>query len=321
MGGREFDSWLAEQALARILDAAVGADRGDSVQVVWGEETSWPRVIDAARTPSLFVPRRAVVVRRAEALKGPEADVAPYLADPTPGVTLVLIAPKIDRRRSVWKKVLEAAEVSVAEPLKGQALKRYVADEVRRRGLKLAPEALEELIDRVGQDLRRLIGEIEKLEAFAQGRSLGAEEVAAVLGRGMAQPLYKLSDAMAERQAVTVLELAEELLEGGEDALRILGTLHRTLRQVRAARALKQARASREAMLESLGLKGNLAFKLDAVLAAARHWSEAELRFALLALDRADRRIKTGADVRLSLTAAVAEACGKGEVAWGFSGA
>ena len=50
------------------------------------------------------------------------------------------------------------------------------------------------------QDLRRLLGEVDKLEAFREGQdALRAEDVAAVLGRGMARPLYLLSDAIAAR--------------------------------------------------------------------------------------------------------------------------
>ena len=51
-----------------------------------------------------------------------------------------------------------------AAPLRG-----YVAEQVRRRKLALGDEAFEELLERVGQDLRRLMGELDKLEAFAGG--------------------------------------------------------------------------------------------------------------------------------------------------------
>jgi DNA polymerase III delta subunit len=62
------DTYLAEEALEKILAQAVGADREDSVTVLRGTETTWAAVADAARSRSLFAPRRAVVVRGAEAL-------------------------------------------------------------------------------------------------------------------------------------------------------------------------------------------------------------------------------------------------------------
>lgn len=312
VGDKAFDSWLAEEALEQILARAVGPERAHAVQVLRGDETSWVRLLDAARTRSLFSERRAIVVRGADALKGEAEGLDAFLADPTPGVTLVLIAAKPDRRRSVWKRVLEAADVVRAEPPKGQRLRAFVQEQVHRRKLTASEEAVEELIERVGQDLRRLVGELEKLEAFAHGlgRPLSAEDVAAVLGRGLAQPLYKLGDAFAARRVAEVLGLLEESLGEGEAPLRIAATLYRVLRQLRGVRALREARVPREQMAGRLQVPP---FKMGDLLAAERRWTEAELARALEALARADRRVKTGGEGRVALEAAVVEACG-GEV-------
>jgi DNA polymerase-3 subunit delta len=190
-----------------------------------------------------------------------------------------------------------------------------VEQELRGRGLRLEREAFNELVSEVGQDLRRLMGEVDKLEAFAgERRSITGDDVSAVLGRGLGQPLYLLSDAFAGRDAARSLELVERLLGDGEEALKILFALHRALRQVRAARALREARLPRDEIGARL-LPGNMQFKLDALLDASRRWTEPDLRRGLLALSEADRRLKTGADGQTALVAAVAESCGRG-VAW-----
>jgi len=306
------DSYLAEIALERILAAAVGSEREGAVQVVHGDETTWGRLVESARTGSLFAPRRAIVVRQAEGVKGDEEALLAYVEDPSPGVTLVLLAAKPDKRRVAWKKYLAEATASSAEPKRGAALKAYVQDELRRRGLRLEPDALEELLERVGQDLRRLLGEVDKLEAFREGeKTLSAEDVSAVLGRGMARPLYLLSDAIAERDAATSLALLETLLDGGEEPLRILGTLHRSLRQVRAVRTLQQERASREEIAARLRLPPNMTFKVRTLVEAASRWTDAELVDAVRGLRDQDRAIKTGADTRTALTAGIVRACAR----------
>jgi DNA polymerase-3 subunit delta len=310
------DTYLAEEALERVLAAAVGDDRQDALQVLHGDEARWEDVLAAARTGSLFAPRRAVVVRRAELLKGDEEAVGSYADDPAPDATLVLVAAKPDRRRNPWKRLLPKATVHDAAPKRGRALREHVEQELRARGLRFAREAFNDLVAEVGQDLRRLMGEVDKVEAFAAGRrEISADDVAAVLGRGLGQPLYLLSDAFAGRDAGRSLELVERLLGDGEEALRILSALHRSLRQVRAARALREARVGRDQIGARL-LPANVQFKLDALLEASRRWTEPDLRRGLLALGEADRRLKTGADGHTALVAAVAESCGGG-VAWG----
>lgn len=305
------DTHLAELALEAVLSATVGdGDRSDSVTVLRGDETGWGRVLEAARTGSLFAPRRAVVVRGADAMKGDGDELLAYLDDPSPGTALVLLAAKPDKRKVLWKRLMERATVHGADPLKGRALRGYIVEQVRRRKLGLGDAALEELIERVGQDLRRAMGEMDKLEAFAVGRkgALSAEDVAAVLGRGMGQPLYRISDALCARRPEKVLSLMEAVLEDGEPPLKILGTLHRALRQVRGAIALRESRAPRDTVAARLGI---MPFKVGDILDASRSWSDAELKAAFAALDRADRRVKSGGDPRSALTSAVVEACAR----------
>lgn len=307
VGGKAYDWYLAEEALERLLTAAVGADRADSVSVLRGEETSWARVLDAARTGSLFAQQRVVVVRNAEALKGEAQGLPAYLDDPTPGVALILMAAKVDRRRSVWKLLLERARVETIEPLKEPALRRRLALELRQRRLELGPDGIEEIVSRVGQDLRRVIGELDKLEAFAQGRGgLTAEDVAACLGRGIAQPLYKLSDAFVARRPTDVLARMEEVLDEGEAPVLVLGTIYRALRTLRGAAELTGAPWG-----EVASRVGVPPFKVRDLMEAARRWPEADLRRGLAALGEADRRLKSGCDPRVALTAAVAAISGE----------
>jgi DNA polymerase-3 subunit delta len=218
------------------------------------------------------------------------------------------MAAKPDKRKTAWKAVMAAkAQVVAAEPLKGRAVRGYVVDQLKKRKLALADDAVEEVVERVGQDLRRLMGELDKLEAYAQGKPgrLSGDDVAAVLGRGLAPPLYKLADAVTARRAGTVLGLLETVLGEGEPPLKVLATLHRAIRQVRGAKALQEARAPRDMVASRLGV---MPFKVGDLLQAARAWSEDDLRRATAALDLADRRVKTGSDPGMALTAAVVEA-------------
>jgi DNA polymerase-3 subunit delta len=263
--------------------------------------------VEAARTGSLFAARRAVVVRNADALKGDGEEMVAYIEDPAPDAAVILLVAKPDRRKTVWRKLMDAAEVTSAEPLKGRALRSRVVDRLRRRRLALRDDGLEELLERVGQDLRRLMGELDKLEAFGSTAPLSADDVAAVLGRGLAPPLYRLGDAFASRRGRQTLEILQALLDEGEVPLKVLGTFHRSLRQVRGALALRGSRGAREELVSRLGV---LPFKVGDVLEASRSWSEDDLRRAFAALDRADRRMKSGGEPGTALAAAVAEACG-----------
>jgi DNA polymerase III delta subunit len=72
---------------------------------------------------------------------------------------------------------------------------------------------------------------------------------------------------------------------------------------------MREARAPRAEIGAKL-LPPNMQFKLESLLEASRRWTEADLRRALAALGRADRRLKRGADGATTLVAAVVESCG-----------
>jgi DNA polymerase III subunit delta len=299
------DTYLAEAALQKLLAGFAGS-REDAVQVFRGDETTWNRVLDAAGMRSLFADERALVVRGAEGLKGDGEGVDAYLGDPTPGVTLILLAAKPDRRKTVWKKITERAVVMAVEPLRGAKLRSYVEEELRRRRLRIAPDAVGELIDRVGGDLRRLMGEVDKLEAFAQGAPISAADVARVAGRGLGRPLYVLADAFGQRDLPKTLEEINTALGEGERAELLLSALHRSLRQVRGMRQLAEERRPREEIAGRLAIAPNMAFKIAGLIEAARRWTDKELGAVLEALGRADRAVKLGVDGGSALTAAVA---------------
>ena len=109
----------------------------------------------------------------AEALEGRGRRASPrYLEDPTPGVLLSCWPAKPDKRKGGLEAAARPrARCSAAEPLKGRALRALrPGPAAQARSCALREDALEELIERVGQDLRRLMGEIDKLEAFAADR-------------------------------------------------------------------------------------------------------------------------------------------------------
>jgi len=323
------ESLLVERALERILLQELGTASPEVVQVLRGDEAGWGGVLDAARTRSLFAPRRAVVVRGADALgagedadagaargrkrgkgsSGAREDLERYLDDPNPDVVLVLLAPKADRRLGVWKLLASRGQEHVASQLKGRELRAFAVAELARAGVRLGDDGLEELIERVGQDLRRLASEVDKLAAFAgtRGARLGGEEVAAVLGRGLAQPFYKLGDLLWQRRSVELLELIEALLAERESGLAMAASLHRALRQLRVASDLAARRAGRDEILARTKV---LPFKLRDLLDAVRSWPAEDLTRALQAFGQADRRMKTSGDERVALTAAVVTACG-----------
>lgn len=304
----KFDSWIAERSLQRICAQWLGADPPpDAIVTFRGEErATWPEIADALRSGSLFASKRVVVVRRAESVTDDAESLLAALEAPGPGNALIVIAAKTDKRLKLWKALFARANVQPALPLKEGEVRAELRQELAKRQLQLSADTIEKLIARVGQDLRRLMGEVDKLELLADGGRLSAEEAAASLGRAMGRPAWLLGEAVGRRNLAAALSLVEEELDLREYPPLLLGRIYSAIRGLRGARAL----GLRGLGTEHAPLLGVLPFKVAETVDNAREWTDAQLDSALAGLQEADRRLKLGAEPRATLAAALVAALG-----------
>ena len=327
------DSFRADRALSRTL-LELKVDPAEIVRI-WGDEASFAEVFAAAQSRSLFAERTVVLVRRAERLRGgggkdaedvgaeatdgersdeappppptragrgkAAAPSGPEVPELDEGSTLILMARKADRRLGIWKKISKVAATLDAEALKGKALYAAANEEARRLGVRVQEGVLRDLVDQSGPSLGRIVSELEKLQLFEAGSGRGADELVAVTS---APPLYRLSDALVERDRALCLELADEALAQGEAPLRILATAQGTIRKLALLKALRSAGVpSAEAGAQA----GLLPFKVAETERAARAWSALDLDRAFGSFAEADRRIKLSAPAPTVVVQTLAE--------------
>jgi len=336
------DSLRADRALEGILRSR--KIEASEVVRIWGDESSFSDVFSAAAARSLFSERTVVLVRRAERLRGAgtagdsdeeapdgqESDEAEVEATPTsaararggktgaskapaaelpeldPGSLLILVARKADRRIGIWKKLSKAAETIDAEYLKGRALTMAAAEEARRLGLRIGEDLLRDIVEQSGPSLGRIVSELEKMVLYEGPKGRGTEEILAVTS---SPPLYRLSDAITLRNKSESLGLLDEALRQGEAGLRVLATMHGTVRKLAVFRALRQAGLS---SAEAGAQAGILPFKVTDTERAARSWSEGDIARALSIFAEADRRLKLSAPAAPLLTHALASVASRG---------
>lgn len=334
------DSLRSDRALASVF-AQRGIDSSEVVRL-WGDEASFADVFAAATSRSLFSERTVVVVRRAEKLRGggreaedddaseggtdlPEpveeppakagrrkgpakaaAAPASEIPDLDPGSTLVFVARKVDRRFGMWKKLSKSAEVVDADYLKGKALSMAASAEAKALGLRVPDDLLKDLVEQSGPSLGRIASELEKMRLYQGPAGRGGEESVAVTS---SPPLYLLADALMAKDKRKSLGLLDEALRQGEAGLRVLATVHGTVRKLALFRALRASGVSSADAGAQLGI---FPFKVADTERAARGWSEDEIGRALAIFAEADRRLKLSAPVGPVLTHALARVASGG---------
>jgi len=313
------DTFARERACRLIEEALTPAAGGLDRTVLYGDETTPETIMGAVGTGSLFGDRRLVVVRAFDRLStGAQDQLVPLLTRLPAGVTVVLLASNVDRRRKTMQALVQAARVVVCDPPARGALPQWVLQRARELGLKLEPAGVQALLASAGHDLQTLYTELEKLAVYAAGENMDArtvEQVASVaIPHAAEYAVFRFADAVAEGKAQEALAILDDLLAVGQPPLVILSMM---ARQYRLILLVLDAPASRQDLAARLGVQ---AFVVEKLARQGTLLGAAGAAWALHRIVQADKEIKTGRDPRLVLeTLVVALAHGQRQFKAGVS--
>jgi DNA polymerase-3 subunit delta len=143
----------------------------------------------------------------------------------------------------------------------------------------------------VGNDLRLLDQEIDKLLLYADGKQVTETDVRALVSRAREASVFDLVDHVGRREADKALRLLHRLLDEGEPPLRLMAMLARQVRILIQVSELQASRMTQEQIAKRLKLHPYVVKK---GLAQERNFSMGQLEKAHALLLETDWMIKTG---------------------------
>jgi DNA polymerase-3 subunit delta len=146
-----------------------------------------------------------------------------------PGITLLISATELDKRRSFYKMLVKRAEVQVFDRLDSsrtgweeEALE-LVQQRTKKRKLQFDDDALNLFVLLTGGDTRQVDNELEKIDTFlGKERGVNVELVRELVPLSRAGVIFELGNALAARNLQLSLKLVRRLLDQGESAVGIL---------------------------------------------------------------------------------------------------
>jgi DNA polymerase-3 subunit delta len=313
------DAQLLDDALA-VVSRALFRDPSLAVldrDVYDGRDVEIPTVVNAAQTLPVQAPARLVVVRHSQALAARGADaLARYLASPNPSAILLLLAdeplgPSRDRKSPHWLlETVPAARVVELVVRRGRALEEWLRQRALTEGLTVGEEAARLLVQWVGEDSAALLGEARKaaLAGGPDNRTVGVNEVTAVVGEHRVSAVYELTRAIERREAGLALRTLERLL-ATEDPIFVLAAL---TRDVRTAWMVREWRARGQSVDQIARLLRRSPGAVEAVVAATMALPPRALAARLVRCWQVEWHLKSGGQARAELAALVTELVGAG---------
>lgn len=203
------------------------------------EEILEGRLLDDARTPSLFAQNRVLIVTGAEKLTKGRIEVLTALQDISVSCLKVVLVTVKSKSLDSWRKVFPVVEI---DSLKPADVVRWLVDRY-----KFAPQTARYLMENVGTDLYQLHTEVEKLRTYTgNARPIEPRDIDILILRSEQFGPFELDDAILDQDYKKAMTLVGAMLADGLDPLVILARIVRVWRQLFIGKALVGKRSARE---------------------------------------------------------------------------
>jgi DNA polymerase-3 subunit delta len=181
--------------------------------------------------------------------------------------------------------------VRLFRQLKQGAVPSWIQQRVQTREGSISREAMILLASLVGNDLRLLDQEIEKLLLYVDGSRITTEDVNALVSRARETSIFDLVDCIGRRQTGEALKLLHRLLDDEASPLYLFAMLARQIRILIQVSELQARGLSQKQIADRLKLHP---YAVEKGLAQAREFEVTQLEAAHQRLVDTDWSIKTG---------------------------
>ena len=204
---------IVNWAESNILDEAESAF---NLSVLYGREVNVSAIRDHAMQYPMMAERRVVIVKEAQALKE-IASIESYIDHPSPQTVLIIAFKdkKIDGRSKWLKKVADHPEMALftSEKIRDYKLGQWLDGYLAANNRKISPAANRMICDYLGNDLKKLINEIQKIELnIPVSQEIGLEEIEKFVGISKQFNVYELLAALGAKDTKRVYLILGSLM-------------------------------------------------------------------------------------------------------------
>lgn len=238
-----------------------------------------------------------------ESRGGFEKGLAEYIARlPSTTTLIALIDEEMSANSPLLKAAQEHGKVIQCTLPKGAALESWIVKRAQSQGVRITPEATSLLANFMGNQLRMLANEIDKLATYVGARALiDIEDVRLLSASAQEARIFDLTDALAQRNRKQALDLLHDLLADGEPPLKLISTITSQLRSLLLVKELANDGLRVQQIVTATGMAP---FVAEKALRQVGKFQTAQLEGAyrqLLATDAALKRSRMTPEMALDL--------------------
>ncbi len=182
-----------------------------NLTIFYGKDADWTSVINACMRYPMFAERQVVLLKEAQNMKDIER-LESYIENPLISTIFVVgyKAKGLDKRGKLYKQLKKSAEIFVSEKIKDYKLQEWIGLYVRSLGYKINAKAISQLDEHIGNDLNRIINEIEKLALNLKGKKdITEDDIENYIGISKEYNVFELQSAIAKKDLAKAIKIIQ----------------------------------------------------------------------------------------------------------------
>ncbi|MGL6266490.1 MAG: DNA polymerase III subunit delta [Chitinophagaceae bacterium] len=184
-------------------------EAGFNLTVFYGKDAQWPDVINACRRYPMFAEKQVVLLKEAQQMKDIEKLEA-YIEHPLDSTIFVVSYKdkKVDGRSKLAKLLKQNAQLFTTKKMYDNQLPDWTNTHVQSLGYTISQKALMLIIDHIGNDLSRLVNEVDKILVNLQGRkNITEDDIEQFVGISKEFNVFELQAAMAQKDMYKAMRI------------------------------------------------------------------------------------------------------------------
>lgn len=272
-----------------------------------GTSVTFEQIRNDCETLPFLSERRVVLIADFKLIEGgktkgfgeeEEKLLADYLKNMPEDCLLIVTSENVDKRRKLFKSIVESGGVYEFCELDEKSLKSYIEKRFKEAGKAARPAVVAELIAASGYydkdtdyTLYNLENDIKKAIAYNEDAEIGMEAVENTISGNMDTNVFAMIDSLGRDRKDEAYQLLHNLMVSGEQVYKLLALLCSHFETILSVKELKEEGKS---FAEMRGILGIHEFRIKKAFSFADKYTLPNLRKILQKTYEIDRNIKTG---------------------------
>ena len=187
------------------------SEAGFNRSVFYGKDANWSDVVNACMRYPMFAEKQLVLLKEAQQMKDLEK-LENYIKNPLAS-TIFIISHKektINKTTKLGKFIKKECELFTSEKIRDYKLVEWVADYLKSQDFTMSSKAIQLLTEHLGNDLSRIVNELEKLTLnLGDRKNINEDDIEKFVGISKEYNAFELQAAMSKKDLVKAIQIIQ----------------------------------------------------------------------------------------------------------------